>query len=61
MKPLPKDEKDLLAASGPDVVGNRFGDNLMVWLTYKEAKALIGFDEAPAAPHPPATPPREKK
>jgi hypothetical protein len=44
-KPLPKDEKNPLA-------GGASTDALMLWLAYKEAKALIGFDEAP--------PPKEK-
>ena len=46
MKPFPQDEENPLAASGPDVVGNRQADNLILWLTYKEAKALIHFDAA---------------
>jgi hypothetical protein len=41
MKPLPKDEKNPLA-------GNASADDLMLWLAYKEAKALIQFDAAPA-------------
>jgi tetratricopeptide (TPR) repeat protein len=40
MKPLPKDEKDAL-------VGDANADDLILWLAYKEAKALIGFDAAP--------------
>jgi hypothetical protein len=40
MKPLPKDEKNPLA-------GGASADDLILWLAYKEAKALIGFDEAP--------------
>ena len=40
MKPLPKDENNPLAANaGPD--------DLILWLAYKEAKALIKFDAAP--------------
>jgi hypothetical protein len=42
MPPLPKDDKEALAADH---------DDLIMWLAYKEAKALIGFDD----------PPREKK
>ncbi len=41
MRPLPKDEQDPL-------VGGAYHDDLILWLAYKEAKALIGFD-APAA------------
>jgi hypothetical protein len=41
MKPLPKDEKNPLA-------GDASLDDLMVWLAYKEAKALIQFEAAPA-------------
>jgi WD40 repeat protein/serine/threonine protein kinase len=38
MKPLPKDEKNPLAdGSSPD--------DLILWLAYKEAKGMIGFDE----------------
>ena len=40
MKPLPKDEKNPLA-------GNADHDDLILWLAYKEAKALIQFDAAP--------------
>jgi len=43
MNPLPKDESNPLA-------GNDVGhDDLILWLAYKEAKALINFDAAPAA------------
>jgi hypothetical protein len=48
MKPLPKDEKNPLA-------GGASPDDLILWLAYKEAKALIGFDAAPPAP------PQDKK
>ena len=41
MKPLPKDEKNPLA-------GGATADDLTLWLAYKEAKALIQFDAAPA-------------
>ena len=47
MKPFPQDEKNPLAAAGPDVPGNRHADNLILWLAYKEAKAMIQFDSAP--------------
>ncbi len=43
MKPLPANEEDPLS-EGSDV------DDLILWLAYKEAKALIRFDTAPAAP-----------
>ena len=39
MKPLPKDEKNPLA-------NNASYDDLILWLAYKEAKALIQFDAA---------------
>jgi hypothetical protein len=55
MKPLPKDEKNPLA----DKAGH---DDLILWLAYKEAKKLIGFDATPpAAPREKTSPPREKK
>ncbi len=41
MKPFPKDEKKPLA-------DNANQDDLIVWLAYKEAKALIKYDAAPA-------------
>jgi hypothetical protein len=40
MKPLPKDEQNPLA-------DNAFYDDLILWLAYKEAKAIIKFDAAP--------------
>jgi hypothetical protein len=43
MKPLPKDDQNPLA-------GDAGYDELIVWLAYKEAKAMIQFDAAPAAP-----------
>jgi hypothetical protein len=43
MKPLPKDEKNPLADDANH-------DDLILWLAYKEAKALIKFEPAPAAP-----------
>ena len=45
MKPLPADEQNPMA-------GDADHDDLILWLAYKEAKALIGFDPppAPAAP-----------
>jgi hypothetical protein len=55
MKPLPKDEKNPLADKANH-------DDLILWLAYKEAKALIGFDATPAAaPREKASPAREKK
>jgi serine/threonine-protein kinase len=45
MKPLPKDEKNPLA-------DNANSDNLILWMAYKEAKALIKFEPHPAAPAP---------
>jgi WD40 repeat protein len=42
MKPLPADEKNPLG-------GNAGADDLILWLAYKEAKALIRFDAAPPA------------
>ena len=44
---LPKDEKNPLA-------GRASPDDLLLWLAYKEAKALIKFEPAPAAPAPPS-------
>jgi WD40 repeat protein len=43
MKPLPKEEKNPLA-------GGASLDDLLLWLAYKEAKDLIKFEPAPAAP-----------
>jgi WD40 repeat protein/serine/threonine protein kinase len=40
MKPLPRDENNPLAGTGNH-------DDLILWLAYKEAKALIHFDAAP--------------
>jgi WD40 repeat protein/tetratricopeptide (TPR) repeat protein len=42
MKPLPKDEQNPLADGA-------YYDHLILWLAYKEAKAMIKFDAAPAA------------
>ena len=42
MEPLPGDERRPFAPAGPD--------SFILWLAYKEAKALIGFDAPPAAP-----------
>ena len=47
MKPLPKDEKNPLT----DNAGH---DDLIVWMAYKEARALIKPEPAPAAPCRPA-------
>jgi hypothetical protein len=46
MKPLPADEKNPLA-------GNARADDLILWMAYKEAKALIKFESTPVAPAPP--------
>ena len=53
MKPLPKDEKNPLASDADH-------DDLILWLAYKEAKAIIQFDMA-APLRETAPPPREKK
>ncbi len=42
MKPLPADERNPLA-------GDETENDLIVWLAYKEAKAMIRFDPLPAA------------
>jgi tetratricopeptide (TPR) repeat protein len=42
MKPLPEDEQNPLSGASPH-------DDLVLWLAYKEAKAMIQFDAAPAA------------
>jgi len=52
IRPLPADEQNPLA-------GGATYDDLILWLAYREANALIGFDAAPAAPAP-APRPREK-
>jgi hypothetical protein len=41
MKPLPNDEQNPLA-------NGAYYDDLILWLAYKEAKAMIQFDAAPA-------------
>jgi tetratricopeptide (TPR) repeat protein len=46
MQPLPKDEQNPLADGA-------YFDTLILWLAYKEAKAMIHFDPAPAAPETP--------
>ena len=43
MKPLPDDEQNPLS-------GSASLDDLILWLAYKEAKAMIKFDAAPATP-----------
>ena len=48
MKPLPVDEQKPLA-------GGADHDDLIMWLAYKEAKAMIQFDATPAAPAQPHT------
>ncbi len=50
MKPFPRDEENPLTTAGPDVPGNRHADNVTLWLAYKEAKAMIHFAAASAAP-----------
>jgi tetratricopeptide (TPR) repeat protein len=42
MKPLPADEQNPLT-------GDAYYDDLVLWLAYKEAKAMLKFDAAPAA------------
>ena len=48
MKPLPVDEQKPLPGGADD-------DDLIMWLAYKEAKAMIQFDATPAAPAQPHT------
>ena len=48
MKPLPVDEQKPL-------LGGADHDDLIMWLAYKEAKAMIQFDATPAAPAQPHT------
>jgi hypothetical protein len=36
------------------LAGNASHDDLILWMAYKEAKALIQFEPAPAAPAPPS-------
>ena len=43
MRPLPSDERNPLS-EGAD------RDDLILWLAYREARALIGFHPPPAAP-----------
>ena len=43
MKPLPVDEQNPLAGGGDQ-------DELIMWLAYKEAKAMIQFDATPTTP-----------
>ena len=50
MKPLPGDENNPLANLTAPVGGGGTQDYLIMWLAYKEAKALIKFDAASAAP-----------
>ena len=47
MKPFPRDEKNPLA-------GKASHNDLILRMAYKEAKALIQFEPAPAAPAPPS-------
>jgi hypothetical protein len=46
MKAFPNDEKNPLA-------GDASPDDLILWMAYQDAKALIKFEPAPAAPAPP--------
>ena len=48
MKPLPVDEQKPLLGGGDE-------NDLIMWLAYKEAKAMIQFDATPAAPAQPHT------
>ena len=50
MEPLPRDENNPLANLTAPVGGGDTLEYLIMWLAYKEAKALIKFDAAPAAP-----------
>ena len=47
MKPLPKDENNPLANVTAPVSGGDTQEDLILWLAYKEAKAMIQFDAAP--------------
>ena len=47
MRPFPADERNALA-------GGASHNDLILWLAYKEAKAMIGFADPPAAPSSPA-------
>jgi hypothetical protein len=48
MRPLPVDEQKPL-------LGGANADELIMWLAYKEAKAMIQFDATPAAEAQPHT------
>ncbi len=48
MKPLPVDEQKPVAG-GADADDLTTADDLIMWMAYKEAKAMIQFDAAPAA------------
>ena len=50
MKPLPVDEQKPVAG-GADADDLTIADDLIMWMAYKEAKAMIHFDAAPAAPN----------
>ena len=54
MKPLPVDEQKPVAG-GADADDLTIADDLIMWLAYKEAKAMIPFDATPAAPAQPHT------
>jgi hypothetical protein len=47
MKPLPADEQNPLANVTPPPGGGDTQEYLILWLAYKEAKALIKFDATP--------------
>jgi hypothetical protein len=48
MRPLPRDENNPLADFTVPVGGGESQEDLIMWLAYKEAKALIKFDASPA-------------
>ena len=52
MEPLPKDENNPLANLTAPPGGGDTDEYLFLWLEYKEAKALIKFDAAPATSRP---------
>jgi hypothetical protein len=55
MKPLPVDEENPRASVTPPPCGGDTQEYLIMWLAYKEAKAMIEFDAHLAAPaHPKA-------
>jgi hypothetical protein len=50
MKPLAKDEQNPLADDDYPSEDDWGQDDLILWLAYKEAKAMIHFDAPPVAP-----------